>query len=62
MEIPFTRESWNGRIKSCRGIGAELPEDKISLFEAEHKKMLYENAEEEFMVLHYCALLSFRRK
>lgn len=62
VKIPFTRESWNGRIKSCRGIGAELSEDKISLFETEHKKILHENAEEQFTILHYCALLSLKKK
>ena len=30
IDVPFTRESWNGRIKSCRGIGAALSEFWLS--------------------------------
>lgn len=26
LEVLFTRESWNGRMKACRGIGASLSE------------------------------------
>ncbi len=40
MEIPFTRESWNGRIKACRGIGASLTNEEISMWEQEHKEFL----------------------
>ena len=29
LKIPFTRESWNGRMKACRGIGASLTEKKF---------------------------------
>ncbi len=28
-KIPFTHESWNGRIKACRGIGASLTEKRF---------------------------------
>ena len=31
LDVPFTRESWNGRMKACRGIGASLPPEKIAL-------------------------------
>lgn len=24
IEVPFTRESWHGRMKNCRGVGASL--------------------------------------
>lgn len=24
IEVPFTRESWHGRMKTCRGVGASL--------------------------------------
>ncbi len=62
VKVPFTRESWNGRIKSCRGVGAELTEDKINEFECEHMKMLSEISEENFTILHYCAFLSLKKK
>lgn len=56
VKIPFTRESWNGRIKACRGIGASLSEDEISAFECEHLALLEKIAPESFEVLHYCAI------
>jgi len=40
VPVRFTRETWNGRIRACRGIGASLPKDKIREFEHEHIEML----------------------
>ncbi len=40
LRIPFTRESWNGRMKACRGIGASLTEKEISMWEQEHRTLL----------------------
>lgn len=62
VKIPFTRESWNGRIKACRGIGASLPKEKVIEFENEHMEMLRKNTEENFNVFHYCAVLSFKNR
>jgi hypothetical protein len=40
-DIPFTRESWHGRMLACRGIGASsLPGKTIAAFEAEHRAFL----------------------
>lgn len=55
INLHFTRESWNGRMKTCRGIGASLPESAINLWEQEHLKMLSDNFPTEFDVLHYVA-------
>lgn len=57
LDVPFTRESWSGRIKACRGIGASLPEEEISAFETEHKALLQKIAPEEFTVLHFASML-----
>lgn len=56
VKIPFTRQSWNGRIKACRGIGASLDEKTVSEFEREHLKMLENIAGNSFEILHYCAI------
>ena len=56
LNVPFTRETWNGRIKACRGIGASLPPEQIEKWETEHKAMLNEMAEENFTVKHYAAI------
>lgn len=56
LHVPFTRESWNGRMKACRGIGASLPKEDIERFETEHLAMLHRLAPEGFTVLHYAAI------
>jgi len=40
INVPFTRESWNGRIRACRGIGAALTDEQIQEFNYEHIKLL----------------------
>lgn len=62
IKLSFTRESWNGRIKSCRGIGASLTESEIAMWEKEHMKLLYEIAPPEFDVLHYGAIAELKKK
>jgi SAM-dependent methyltransferase len=59
VDIHFTRESWHGRMKACRGIGASsLPEAEIAAFDAEHIRFL-ETQPEEFAIIHsanFCVL------
>ena len=50
--IAFTRESWRGRIRACRGIGATLDADAVARFDAEHTALLERCAPEDFAVLH----------
>ncbi len=61
LAVPFTRESWNGRIRTCRGIGAALSESEIEQFNAEHRKLLQEIAPERFDILHYAAVTILRK-
>lgn len=56
LDVPFTRESWNGRMKACRGVGASLSEEQVAQWEKEHKKLLAEIAPEQFSVKHYAAI------
>ena len=62
LKVPFTRESWHGRIRASRGVGASLDPDALAAWDAEHWKMLMENAPEKFDVLHYGALAVLRKK
>ena len=62
LKVHFTRETWNGRLKACRGIGASLSKEEIAAWEREHKKLLEEIAPEEFDVLHYAAMAELKRK
>jgi 2-polyprenyl-3-methyl-5-hydroxy-6-metoxy-1,4-benzoquinol methylase len=61
--ISFTRESWRGRIRACRGIGASLSEDEVRAFDEEHDKLLQKIAPPEFTVLHrvVARICSFQR-
>lgn len=60
LEVHFTRESWNGRMKACRAIGASLAEHEISAWEQEHIKLLSEIAPAEFDILHYGAIAELK--
>ncbi|MBR5091639.1 MAG: methyltransferase domain-containing protein [Ruminiclostridium sp.] len=62
LNVRFTRESWNGRMRACRGIGASLNECEIRAWEAEHIRLLSEIAPEEFDILHYAALAELKKK
>ena len=62
LNVRFTRESWNGRMKACRGIGASLSEDEISAWEQEHLMLLNETAPKEFDIKHYAAIAELKRK
>ena len=33
LNVRFTRESWNGRMKACRGVGASLTPEEIEKWE-----------------------------
>jgi len=61
VDVPFTRDSWHGRILACRGIGASsLPGEKIAAFEAEHRAYL-ETLPEEFAIPHQIMMLVLQK-
>ena len=62
LMVPFTRETWHGRMRACRGTGASLSAEELKRWDAEHRQMLEENAPEEFEVLHYAALAVLRKR
>ena len=62
VKIHFTRDSWNGRMKACRGVGASLADEENKRWEQEHLKLLDEIAPDEFDVLHYCAIAELQVK
>lgn len=31
VKLPFTRETWNGRMKACRGVGASLTPETFTV-------------------------------
>ena len=42
LEVPYTHESWRGRIRASAGIGASLDADAVERFDAEMAAMLDE--------------------
>ena len=61
LNVHFTRESWNGRMKACRGIGASLSEKEIAEWEREHMELLKRIAPEEFDILHFAAIAELKK-
>lgn len=55
LDIEFDTESWNGRMKSCRGIGATLSQNEIEKWEKEHLDLLRCIAPKKFKIKHYAA-------
>lgn len=62
LNVHFTRESWNGRMKACRGVGASLTPDEVNRWETEHLAMLEKTAPDEFDILHYGAIAELKKK
>ena len=60
--LPFTRETWRGRFRACRGVGASLTADQISTFDTEHDELLRRIAGDQFEVWHQMTVHVFRRK
>ncbi len=60
LSVHFTAESWNGRLKTCRGIGASLQSEEINAWERENLRLLSEIAPEEFDILHYAAIAELK--
>ena len=50
-DIPFTRESWHGRMCACRGTLASMDRDTFMKWEERHKEFL-EKCPEEFTIKH----------
>lgn len=38
--ITFTKEAWKGRVRTCRGVGASLSEEKLKAFDEEYAALL----------------------
>ena len=62
LKVPFTRETWHGRMKACRGVGASLPEDRLYEWDCRHKELLLKTAPEKFEVQHYAASALLQKK
>jgi hypothetical protein len=61
-DIPFTIDSWAGRIRACRGTGAALDPETLEKFNEEHIKMLKENTKEPFIIKHFISYSILMKK
>ncbi|MCL2051549.1 MAG: class I SAM-dependent methyltransferase [Lachnospiraceae bacterium] len=62
LNVPFTRESWHGRLKACRGIGASsLPASVIAKWEEEHLEYV-STLPEAFEIIHYATILGLKKR
>ncbi|MBE5959199.1 MAG: class I SAM-dependent methyltransferase [Lachnospiraceae bacterium] len=52
VDLPFTRETWHGRMMASRGVMASMNEEQLIQFDYEHRKMLEEKYPEEFSIKH----------
>ncbi|MDO4465700.1 MAG: class I SAM-dependent methyltransferase [Bacillota bacterium] len=55
VDIPFSRQGWHGRMRTCRGVGASMSEEELALWEKEHLDML-ERVPETFLIHHYISI------
>ena len=61
-ELPFTRESWRGRLRASRFIAAALPAERAEAFDVEHRVLLERVAPPRFDLPHDIRLQVFEVK
>jgi methyltransferase type 11 len=62
VDIPFTRESWHGRMLASRGVMAAMNEKQISEFGKRHMDMLCKKYPKQFTVKHKVFLTWYTMK
>lgn len=62
INVPFTRESWHGRMIACRGVGASsLSFNEIEQFKIEHWNFM-QTLPDTFVIPHYVSILDLKAK
>ena len=59
INVPFTRESWRGRIRACRWIGPTLAPEQTEAFDREHAALLERIAPARFDIPHRITIRIF---
>ena len=57
-DIPFTRESWHGRMLACRGTMASMDAETLRLWDERHRRILLKFPE-QFTVRHKIYIASY---
>ncbi len=58
-DIPFTRETWHGRMCACRGTMASMDEKTLAKWDKAHRKLLLKYPE-NFTIKHKIYIASYR--
>jgi len=58
-QVPFSAESWRGRIRACRGVGASMEPDTLAVFDSEHDTILRNIASDRFEIPHLVSIHVF---
>jgi 2-polyprenyl-3-methyl-5-hydroxy-6-metoxy-1,4-benzoquinol methylase len=62
VNVPFTRESWQGRLRASKWIGAALSPEQTATFDREHQELLERIAPTEFNIPHTIRIQIFELK
>ncbi|MFW5690043.1 MAG: SAM-dependent methyltransferase [bacterium] len=57
--VAFTRESWRGRVRACRGVGASLDPETVRAFDEDHDRLLMSIAGPQFEIPHLITIHVF---
>ncbi len=60
VDVPFTSQSWNGRMKASRGVGATLSPKEVEAFSKKHLKMIENDFGKEFNIKHEIVIMKFK--
>jgi len=60
--LEFNYKTWTGRIRSCRGVSAALPENEVVEFNKEHLILLKTLTKEPFDIIHEIKIGIFKIK
>ena len=58
--LEFTHETWCGRMRACRGVGASLPADLVAEYDKEHGEALRQMVEDVFTIPHQIIMQIYR--
>lgn len=61
VDLQFTRESWHGRMRACRGVLGSMTSEMVDIFDNEHKQFL-QKVQETFTIQHKIYITAYTNK
>ncbi len=63
VEVPYSNESWRGRLRACRGVGASLSDEEIIAFDHELDELILNiHSDKPFSITHLAMMTIFEVK